>query len=316
VKQVSQEELDRINEAARVISLNLAPNLQPWLDAINTGLMQKFQSSLDTINANIAQNFQPMLDAINASIATLLQRFEEALKPQQWFLQLVEGLEKADNITEAFQECDLWLSPSMVELTGKVLQLYSEGKKQVIPSVVCRYYQKNNYAILRKTVSYWENNRFFRPRMKIFYDALEAHINGKYTLSVPTLLPHIEGIAEEIIEKYNLSKLKEPLVYQEEAYGEKTSPSTVFSKVAIRHLSVEEWIAIQGLLYYLEGTMYLSTKKISKRYKDFATKNIVHRHSILHGKRTKYATSMNSLRCFLALDVLSLIDGKETKLVQ
>ena len=152
--------------------------------------------------------------------------------------------------------------------------------------------------------------------MGIIYDALEAHVNGKYTLSVPTLLPHIEGIATEIVEKYNLPKLDKPLIYRAKPYGkdgEKTYASRVFAHVGISALDFEEWVAVESLLYYLEGTMYQSPRRRGKKLKDFATKDILNRHSILHGTHTKYATPMNSLKCFLALDVLSLIDAGEGK---
>lgn len=310
MEQLSQEELARIQKAAREASQALAKSLR----LLAGGNLKHLTKNMQLLQKQL---ISPILqDAIRTTIAALSQWVEPMLRSQQWLLQLMESEAKKRRVAKAFEECDLWLAPSMTELTDKIVQLYYEGKKQVIPSIVTRYYKKNNWDILRKTVSSWEDNSFSRPRMGIIYDALEAHINGKYTLSVPALLPHIEGVATDIVEKYHLPKLDKPLIYRGDAYGKKgaiTSPSRVFGQVAISALSFEEWVAVESLLCYLEGTMYLSPRKVGKKLKHFATKDILNRHSILHGAHIKYATPMNSLRCFLALDVLSLIDAKENK---
>lgn len=290
MEQLPQKELASIQETMNEISQALAKRMQPLVESLQ--LLQKQWNRLTS------QWVEP------------IQGLKLAL------LKIAQSSAERKRIAQAFQACDLWLAPSMIGLTDKVVQLYYEGKKQVIPSIIARYYRRNNYAILRKTVSNWESNSFFRPRMGIIYDAVEAHTNGKYTLSVPALLPHIEGIAVEIVEKYNLPKLDYPLIYRENAHGksgEKTYPGRVFAHVGMSELNFEEWVAVESLLYYLEGTFYLSPRRVGKKLKDFAASRILNRHSILHGANTRYATHMNSLRCFLALDVLSLIDGGESK---
>lgn len=273
--------------------------------------LARIQETMGGTSQALAKTLQPSME----NLQLLLKQWGEPLKKlQQPFLQLMRTRAEIRRIAEAFQECNLWLAPSMVGLTDEVVKLYYEGKRQVIPSIIARYYKRNNWAILRETVSKWKSNSFFRPRMGIIYDALEAHINGKYTLSVPAVLPHIEGIARDIIKKHNLPELPKTLICRETNYGkggEKTLPSTVFGEVAISALSFQEWVAVESFLYYLEGTMYLSPRRTRKKLEDFAAKDILNRHSILHGSHLKYATSMNSLRCFLALDVLALIDTEE-----
>jgi len=290
VEQLTPEELARIEKTARETSQTLAKALQPLVKSIQ--LLQK----------QWVKSFQNWVEPFQ--------------KLQQPFLQLMRTRAEIRRTAQVFQECNLWLTPSMVGLTDKIVKLYYEGKKQVIPSIILRYYKRNNWAILKNAVNNWGNNSFFQPRMRIIYDALEAHMNGKYTLSVPTLLPHIEGIAREIVGKYNSPELPTTIIYREINYGKdgaKTWPSTVFGKVAISELDFKEWVAVESLLYYLEGTMYLSPRKEGKKLKDFGTKDILNRHSILHGTHIKYATPMNSLKCFLALDVLSLLNDKDGK---
>lgn len=295
MEQSTQEELARVTKIA-------AEALQPF--ARNLRLLQK------QLLSPIFQN------AIHAQIATLSHWVEPMLRLQQPLLRLMEFEVKKGRVAKAFQECDLCLAPSMMELTDEVVRLYYDGKKQIIPSFIARYYKRNNWAILKKTVSNWESNSFFQPRMRIIYDALKAHIDGKYTLSVPALLPHIEGIARDIAKKYNLPKSAKTIVYRKRKYGKdgaKTLPSTVFGEVAMSALSFEEWVSVESLLYYLEGTLYLSLGNFREELERLKKESKLNRHLVLHGIQTKYATQMNSLRCFLLLDALSMINTKEDK---
>lgn len=283
------------------------------MERLTSEELARIQKTTEETSQALAKALQPLVESIQLLQKQWVEPFQ---KLQQAFLSFAKSRAEIRRTAQVFQECNLWLTPSMVGLTDKIVKLYYEGKKQVIPSIIARYYKRNNWAILKNAVNNWENNSFFQPRMEIIYDALEAHINGKYTLSVPTLLPHIEGIAREIVGKYNFPELPTTIIYREMNYGKdgaKTWPSTVFGEVAISELDFKEWVAVESLLYYLEGTMYLSPKKEGKKLKDFGTKDILNRHSILHGTHIKYATAMNSLRCFLALDVLSLIDAEDGK---
>jgi len=264
----------------------------------------------------LEQHLSSIQSAMDSFAQAMSQYIEPLLKLQQPLLQLAESVKKRERIIKAFQECNLWLAPSMLELSDKVTQLYYEGKKQVIPSVISRYYKKNDWYILKKTVYNWNNNRFFRPRMNIINDALDAHMNGKYTLSIPALLPHIEGITLDIIKKYNLPKIDKPLIYTKEQYGTDgviNSPSRAFSEMPIDAFNFEDFIAIESLLYYLESTLYFSPKGKRKGLRDLKKDSQLKRHTILHGIQINYATHMNSLRCFLALDVISLINDNDEK---
>lgn len=287
MEQLIQEELVKLQETISELSQAITESMQPFVESIQA----------------IAKSTQPFVESIQAITQPLVESTR----------LLSESMERRRRIIQAFQACDLWPVPSMKGLTDKIVQLYDDGKKQVIPSVVSRYYKKNDHAILRKAVSRWEDNSFFRPRMGIIYDALETHINGKYTLSIPTLLPHIEGIARRIVETYNLperSKLKDPLICREVHCGKKgaiTWPSAIFGEVAIGDFT--GWIAAESLLYFLEGTLYISQGDFQKNLDRLERESRLNRHSILHGIQIKYATPMNSLRCFLVLDALSsLID--------
>ncbi len=272
--------------------------LQEELSKVSEILKPAFE-----ISAEISKNIKPILEAIS-------QLSEPLEQISRTFSLYFIPFQKRQRVVKAFQECNLWLAPSMIELCDKITELYYDGKKEIIPDIILSYYQENEWNKLKNTVSHWEQNSFFQPRMFILYDALEAHINGKYTLSIPTLLPHIEGIALDIVKKYNLPELKKPLIYDDKS-GAVTQPSRIFAEVAINAFTFEEWVAVESLLYYLEKTLYFSKSSKRKGLENLKQESDLKRNPILHGIQINYASKMNSLRCFLALDVISLINDQD-----
>jgi len=271
----------------------------------NESLVKHYESTLSPISQAVLEAGLRESLRVQELFERLRPAMEQALQRLRWVANLAMQEEKA--IT-AFQDSHLWPTPSMSRpLMNKIVRLHSEGKSQVIPTVVARYYKKNDYATLKRAVAKWESNPYFLPRMQIFKDALEAHINGRYTLTIPALLPHIEGIAREIVEQYGLSSL-EPHIEG----GARTYPSTAFGHVVAGAFTFNESVAVRGLSRYLEGIMYLHLGRGFEKLPEFSKrKSKINRHAILHGVQTNYASYMNSLRVFLALDVLSLLNPEE-----
>ncbi|MFC1968989.1 hypothetical protein ACFLVF_00660, partial [Chloroflexota bacterium] len=130
----------------------------------------------------------------------------------KYVLQLGDYLRRKD-IAIPFTECGLWLTPSMTpSLVLLVIERYEQGKKRTIPAAIDGFYRQNNWRVLSDAVKRWESYEFFKPRMPIFYDALEAHIRKKWTLTIPALIPHIEGIAGEILLANKLSFTKDTII--------------------------------------------------------------------------------------------------------
>jgi len=227
------------------------------------------------------------------------------------YIQYLGEYLRRKDIAIPFTECGLWLTPSMTPgLVLVVIERYEQGRKRTIPAVIDGFYRQNNWRVLRDAVKRWESYEFFVPRMPIFYDALEAHINKKWTLTVPTLIPHIEGIAGEILLANKLVLSKDAIILTQ---GQKTYPSSLFGKLRADKVTPTMDVIISSLLYYLEGTLYEY-----KDFKDFPKirrLKTLNRHAVMHGYQINYATRLNSLRCFLALDSLSMLKGNIPKLV-
>jgi hypothetical protein len=138
--------------------------------------------------------------------------------------------------------------------------------------------------------------------MQIIEDALQAHIAGSYTLTVPALLPLVEGILVSVvggrppraqgglgafvqatIEAMYMDAMHES---SKEAVISYLGGVGVYANVEPEFFTPErfpEWLSARGLI----------------------GPQVLHRHAIMHGVQTDYATKENSLRCFFILDVLS-----------
>jgi hypothetical protein len=196
------------------------------------------------------------------------------------------------------------------DIINVVVEKYEQGEKRAIVPLIEGFYRRNSHENLKRAVSSWSSYEFFSPRMHIFHDALDAHIAKKWTLTVPTILPHIEGIAGEILLASGLPFKNESIIVDK---GYKTYPSSVYGNMAASEVTLTMEIIIDSLLEYLEGTLY--AYKNFKAYPSIRRLSGLNRHAILHGYQINYATRLNSLRCFLALDSLSMLKGNIPRLV-
>ena len=64
----------------------------------------------------------------------------------------------------------------------------------------------------------------------------------------------------------------------------------------------------------MEGGLYsrVDFESTFEELKGIRNSKDLNRHAILHGIQLGYNTALNSLRCFLALDVLSMLDIEDT----
>lgn len=143
--------------------------------------------------------------------------------------------------------------------------------------------------------------------MFIFENALDAHKHSKWTLSIPALLPQIEGIAIDILRERGLDFSRKSLVIKKSAKRKtaQTLASQVFSLLPIDSFSLSEMVAIYTLLHYLEGQLYGWTDFLGEANQS-EEQDSLNRHAILHGVQINYASQENSLKCFLVLDALQL----------
>ena len=260
--------------------------------------LQQMIQQMQQVLASTTDQFILIAQQALAPIAKLAEMVQQAFAPiSEQLRQMAEAVAlTAEEAIPVFQEGELWFSPSMpLSILWGVKQLRDSGQvsRGRVEQMILQAYKEDEWALLREVVTGWQQNPLFAPRMHIIEDALEAHLSGKYTLSIPALLPQIEGIARNFIGKPRGSKTILVEAIEKGEFGFITSRTIELLQKYIRNTAYhyvpfdefEEWLKERSLL----------------------EEKTLHRHAILHGVQLNYASEMNSLRAFLLLDVLSAL---------
>src|SRR5215212_6014658 len=92
-------------------------------------------------------------------------------------------------------------SPEGVQDTVRELANQPDAEvKRKLDAEMSAYFRDDDCSTLRNMVDQWD--LFPEWRSRVIDDAFEAHKSGKYTLSVPTLAPQIEGMLREETGEY------------------------------------------------------------------------------------------------------------------
>lgn len=137
--------------------------------------------------------------------------------------------------------------------------------------------QRHGSDYVRERLDEWRHHRWIRNRVPILEAAVNAHVQGLYELSVPTLLPQIEGI---IWEGYgSTSGCHQP---------EEMTLATSLCSDGL------DFLDDMAKRFFLDTVLH-----------EFSLGQPVpglSRHAILHGIDTHYATQINSLKLILLFD--------------
>ncbi len=258
-------------------------SLPTWSDVYSKQIASMTES-LSLIGKRITADFAAMnLSALNLSSLGI-------------FDKLAKLLEYHKDSAEAFKSAGWIIAPSMKrELIEKVVLFHQQNKTRYVSQVILGYYHKNNFEKLKKAVETWETNPLFSSRMHIFKAALEAHCNGNYTLSVPALLPQVEGILNEYVKVNNLTA---KLGKIEKVYN------AVIGDLDEYPLS--SWAIANTLLYQLQTNTFTFTD-FEVEFKKSSKSRRTTRHTVLHGIATNYDKPTHSLKAFVLLDALSFL---------
>ena len=261
---------------------------------------------------SIADITQASLSPINQLLDQLQAEFNRSLasfwdKIQQYHDQAEIA---SSEISGLMIQAGFWFSPSgSLKIIHSIHELKDQGQAtpENVRRVVVEVYERDNFSNLKSMVESWSKNPYFANRMHVIRDALEAHMEGKYTLSVPALLPLVEGILTEIVGRratraegisgwaVNAIQSMYMDMFHEsskDALVAFVSGSSVYGNIDAAYFTPSTfptWLANQGL----DG------------------QQILQRHAILHGVQTDYNSKENSLRAFLILDVLSWLKREE-----
>jgi hypothetical protein len=140
----------------------------------------------------------------------------------------------------------------------------------------------------RRLAESWMDVETFNSRRRFIIDGVRDHQAGRYRVSIPTLLPLIEGITIE-------------------EFKPNSRDANPKKALAIANaMASEVWLdsAIVDTATFLYGDMDFSTAR--------ATSRRLNRHFVLHGRSTGYGTEANSAQVLFTLDqVHALVLAKQ-----
>jgi len=182
-------------------------NFYSYLNKQNNVYKNLF-SAQEEINRSLIKSITEVLDHQTRIAGQLFSKswLDQLPKPIDFSKDLQKSFERTEQLSEeigpVLQEAGFWIAPSIpIKILRIIVEMGRNGETN--PDKIAQLFvdvlEQDDYTVLRSMVNRWENNPYFKKRILIIMDALEAHINGKFTLSIPALLPMIEGILTEIV---------------------------------------------------------------------------------------------------------------------
>lgn len=171
-----------------------------------------------------------------------------------------------------------------------VSQALEEARKGESQEAIDQMFLEHfNEERLRTMLESWMAVDVFKIRELILREALEAYFEGKLTLPIPTLLPHLEGILTDWLRT----------AVREVPWG-LDDKVTAMAESAVAMES--GYITDQTLRFLLEVLGELGI------YESFDWNDeegvTLNRHKVTHGKLVEYWTPANNLRVILLIDAL------------
>ena len=268
--------------------LDLAKTMQ-WIDQFNALKQQGYLATLfdfkwfDSFRLGIADFGRKIADVGSRAFDAFLTVSPYIVDSLNGFHTLTETWLN-ERIVATLKHYHWWYVPSMPRnLVMEVCDLADTGNGRSVHAHICNYYKENDYKALCDLVSKWYTVPYFAKRRKIIDSALHAHIRRDYVSSIPTLLPQIEGIAQDFLRDLGLyNKLVNWNVVVEVVGGVPSPPRVVL---------VESFADALNEIFF---------SGFSPSQESFAA--LINRNTILHGRNTRYGLPANSLRCFLMLE--------------
>jgi hypothetical protein len=155
-------------------------------------------------------------------------------------------------------------------------------QRNIVDSFMVEYFTDHH---INHILSTWKRRKSLGTRISILEEAIEAHINGRYFVSVPTFLTQIEGVLSDsswsekgrsLQDKY-LTSLDE-ILDRSDYYGQEYTKKAIME--LFRKKIIHQWFHGDKVPFELN------------------------RHAILHGGDVNYGSRKNSLKTILLLNLL------------
>lgn len=220
-----------------------------------------------------------LYDAIHEIQKPFVKIAEEAAKTHKFMQYTADTIKEANTI---LLDLGWWIYPDRtIPTLRNIINAHKDGKDNEIEQAIIDYFNDKRFD---EMLASWKSNKKLALRVQIFEDAVWAHKQGKFTLSIPALLPHVEGLINENSGKTGRIRHDECISIFESYLNQKFKKGTVSSLYPLAVLKFVENL--------LKGRFEWG--KPSKK----------DRHSILHGHYVSYSDKVFSLKLILLIDFI------------
>ena len=193
---------------------------------------------------------------------------------------------------ELLRSMGLWPAPALIPypLSKIIMQLSKKRKDDAIKTLV----DYCSIEFLENLSKKWYDNEHFARKKIIFSQAVTGHKLGLYTLTIPALLPLVEGI---------ITDWAIPKVPDGDVSWRQESKTKKFRDIVLdKHGSVTYNIIVNSAISFILNGPVLSS---FKKWLDDVQTEFPNRHVVGHGKFNEEIYSKeNSIKLFLLIDTI------------
>lgn len=284
---ITNRQLEEIRELAKKVQESIVSVPKETLEQISIvrNLLSSFPpdyfKKITDEYTRVAQTFKDItFSQISTAINVLQNSFiKQSLETAKTFKKIDDTIRAASKI---LFDLGWWIQPEWsLPSLGEIVKAHKEGKDNEIEQEIIAYF---NDSKLDDIISSWKLNKKLAQRMSILEDAVWAHKQGKYTLSIPTLLPQVEGIINENSGRTGRIRFSECVTIFNDRLSKNSSFKTTSSLYPL------------ALLKFVENLL--------KEDFEWGKPSKKGRHPILHGHNVSYSDRVFSLKLILLVDFI------------
>jgi len=288
-ESVRRDNVLRNDVLNKLLPQGIAFGYQQFLNIVDT-YQRDISKQLESLRDPLRDSIRALHDSITAAVPrSILEEFQRNIAEIGRITQVV-----VTNKTATVLKQRRWAGLQYHFTVSDFQQLLRTRQRKGLKAVdefVCRRFRKDRYRLLTRMSRKWSKMPYLTQNRGAFKDALKAHRDGRYRVSITMLLPLIDGLAREIViackgKTRKIIVADEAVEILEERHGD---------------------IWTDGLKLVVEQVVFARCdprKSVKPRLS-------LNRHAILHGIASpRYASEANSLRIILVLDVFArLLQG-------
>ena len=195
--------------------------------------------------------------------------------------------EREREAQQALYEMGWWMPHSAtMDLVGQVWRLALAGDATGVRQTMNE--ASHSREFVRQVKNGWMRHSVFAERRRFILDGLADHQRGRYRVSIPTLLPHLEGIAVAAFAPGKKDAKMKSIIREAAPTYDQVMGDAIVSAVT--------------MLWDSEG------------FDGPPGGRALNRHRILHGRSTGFGSEANSTRLLYTFDLLaSLVEQAERR---